>query len=211
MPDNPALAYAGPESRLAGHTDCAFTTARADDRARDGRAERRDLGGRGCRSRMRMTSGRSHGSTMTATRKQIEFCEYVDVTGTRVHRRVVKREIVGTVFPSRRSSICRARRPRCRRCSAHSAPLDFSPRSISEADRIGHVDGSKSPRRTPSGSPGNSPTSFRRRGCCEFAAKAVNAVGSDIRKKTRSIGPAIIGTTAAALQVQGPVRFAGLR
>ena len=33
--------------------------------------------------------------------------------------------------------------------------------------------------------------------------KAVNKVGSDIRKETRVIGPAIIGTSAAALMVQG--------
>ena len=32
---------------------------------------------------------------------------------------------------------------------------------------------------------------------------AVNKVGSDVRKQTRIIGPQIIGTSAAALQVQG--------
>ena len=33
--------------------------------------------------------------------------------------------------------------------------------------------------------------------------KAVNAVGADVRKRTRSIGPEIFGTSAAALRVQG--------
>ena len=41
------------------------------------------------------------------------------------------------------------------------------------------------------------------KGLLRIRRLAVNKVGSDIRKQTRVIGPAIIGTTAAALQVQG--------
>ena len=41
------------------------------------------------------------------------------------------------------------------------------------------------------------------KGLDRIRRKAVNKVGSDIRKQTRAIGPAIIGTTAAALMVQG--------
>ena len=41
------------------------------------------------------------------------------------------------------------------------------------------------------------------KGLLRIRRKAVAAVGSDIRKKTRVIGPAIIGTSAAALMVRG--------
>ena len=39
--------------------------------------------------------------------------------------------------------------------------------------------------------------------------KAVNTVGASIRKQTRVIGPAIIGTSAAALMVQGKAAAPG--
>lgn len=39
--------------------------------------------------------------------------------------------------------------------------------------------------------------------------KAVNKVGADVRKKTRSILPVVIGTSAAALQVQGKAAAPG--
>ena len=41
------------------------------------------------------------------------------------------------------------------------------------------------------------------KGLQAVARRAVNTVGTSVRKKTRSIGPAIFGTTAAALMVQG--------
>ena len=58
--------------------------------------------------------------------QQIEFCEYVDVTGTRVHRRVVKREIVGTVFPVVKLNLSREATalPTLQRSFS---PLDFDP------------------------------------------------------------------------------------
>ena len=39
--------------------------------------------------------------------------------------------------------------------------------------------------------------------------RAVNAVGSKVRKQTRIIGPAVIGTSAAALSVQGKAASPG--
>ena len=58
--------------------------------------------------------------------QQIEFCEYVDVTGTRVHRRVVKREIIGTVFPVVKLNLSREATvlPTIQR---DFSPLDFGP------------------------------------------------------------------------------------
>ena len=41
------------------------------------------------------------------------------------------------------------------------------------------------------------------RGLDRIRRKAVNAVGSSLRKQTRIIGPVVIGTSAAALSVQG--------
>ena len=47
------------------------------------------------------------------------------------------------------------------------------------------------------------------KGLNRIRRKAVNAVGSSVRKQTRSIGPTLIGTTAAALAVQGKAASPG--
>ena len=47
------------------------------------------------------------------------------------------------------------------------------------------------------------------RGLDRIRRKAVNAVGSSLRKKTRIIGPVVIGTSAAALSVQGKAAAPG--
>ena len=47
------------------------------------------------------------------------------------------------------------------------------------------------------------------KGLDRIRRKAVNTVGSSLRKQTRIIGPAIIGTTAAALSVQGKAASPG--
>ena len=47
------------------------------------------------------------------------------------------------------------------------------------------------------------------RGLDRIRRKAVNAVGSKIRKETRRIGPVIFGTSAAALMVQGKAAAPG--
>ena len=41
------------------------------------------------------------------------------------------------------------------------------------------------------------------KGLNRIRGKAVNSVGSSLRKQTRIIGPAVIGTSAAALSIQG--------
>ena len=47
------------------------------------------------------------------------------------------------------------------------------------------------------------------RGLDRIRRKAVNAVGSSLRKQTRIIGPVVIGTSAAALSVQGKAASPG--
>ena len=47
------------------------------------------------------------------------------------------------------------------------------------------------------------------KGLDRIRRKAVNAVGSKVRKQTRIIGPAVIGTSAAALSVQGKAASPG--
>ena len=61
--------------------------------------------------------------------RQIEFCEYTETgTGTRLHRRVTKRERVGTVWPSVKCNLSSAG-------TVMPAPRrDFDPRSFSPLD-----------------------------------------------------------------------------
>ena len=47
------------------------------------------------------------------------------------------------------------------------------------------------------------------KGLDRIRRKAVNAVGSSLRKQTRIIGPVVIGTSAAALSVQGKAAAPG--
>ena len=48
-----------------------------------------------------------------------------------------------------------------------------------------------------------------RRGLDAIRRRAVNSVGSSIRKQTRAIAPEIFGTTNAALQIQGQAAAPG--
>ena len=47
------------------------------------------------------------------------------------------------------------------------------------------------------------------KGLDRIRRKAVNTVGSSLRKQTRTIGPVVIGTTAAALSIQGKAASPG--
>ena len=88
---------------------------------------------------------------------------------------------------------------------------DFEPRSILTKRREA-CRGSRSPQRTPSASPGNSPTSFRRRGLLRIRRQGrQHRRRRQVRKETRVIGPTLYRHLGGGVDGAGQGRFAGLR